>query len=428
MMENPILFFHMFPDYEPPEALRAALSQAAIAAADLDPENRRVHVAVHSERYIPKRLLDQASKDISGLYGLRSLSLTVTCPETELQKIEPEELMQLFVSRNSMARGSLAGAAWEWNGADLTVKLAANGKETLLEHIPAVEQELRERFAAPVRITVEAGKNLEGKELFDAMASMRDSMMDHLPAAAAQQPKWMLLSYNKKVTASSGVNPELAVNEDIRNWWSADTAEAGEWLCVDLGKAEDVRAIQVNFADEALAPEFPEAEYGSDRGDRRVELEPQLSRYTIETSVDGENWNGLETVDRECSNGYYEYTAGISARYIRVTAQELPYGQVMRIAGLRVFGNGCGEKAQAAQAKAERLNDLEALVSWAPIEKAQGCNVRYGTHPDKLYMSWLVYGADAVKMTTLIKGQEYYVCVDSFNENGITPGEIIKVV
>ena len=189
MMENPILFFHMFPDYEPPEALRAALSQAAIAAADLDPENRRVHVAVHSERYIPKRLLDQASKDISGLYGLRSLSLTVTCPETELQKIEPEELMQLFVSRNSMARGSLAGAAWEWNGADLTVKLAANGKETLLEHIPAVEQELRERFAAPVRITVEAGKNLEGKELFDAMASMRDSMMDHLPAAAAQQPK-----------------------------------------------------------------------------------------------------------------------------------------------------------------------------------------------------------------------------------------------
>ena len=43
-------------------------------------------------------------------------------------------------------------------------------------------------------------------------------------------------------------------------------------------------------------------------------------------------------------------------------------------------------------------------------------------------MSWLVYGAEEVKLTTLIKGQEYYVCVDSFNENGITPGEIIKVV
>ena len=63
--------------------------------------------------------------------------------------------------------------------------------------------------------------------------------------AAAQQPKWMLLSYNKKVTASSGANPKLAVNEDIRDWWSADTAEPGEWLCVDLGKCEDVRATQV---------------------------------------------------------------------------------------------------------------------------------------------------------------------------------------
>ena len=247
-------------------------------------------------------------------------------------------------------------------------------------------------------------------------------------AAAAQQPKWMLLSYNKKATASSGEHPELAVNEDIRDWWSADTAEPGEWLCVDLGKAEDVRAIQVNFADEALSPEFPTEEYGSDRGDRRIELEPQISQYTIEASRDREKWIVLEEIARECSNGYYEYPDGISARFIRVVGGKLPYGQVMRISGLRVFGNGSGEKCEAAQAKAERVGDLEAVISWQPIENAQGCNVRYGTHPDKLYMSWLVYGADGVKLTTLIKGQEYYVCVDSFNENGITPGEIIKVV
>ena len=246
--------------------------------------------------------------------------------------------------------------------------------------------------------------------------------------AASQQPKWMLLSYNKKVTASSGEHPELAVNEDIRSWWSADTAELGEWLCVDLGKCEDVRAIQVNFADEALSPEFPPEEYGSDRGDRRIELEPQISNYTLEASADGKSWTILETVSRECSNGYYEYMDGISARFIRVVGGKLPYGQVMRISGLRVFGNGSGEKCEAAQAKAERINDLEAVISWQAIENAQGCNVRYGIAPDKLYMSWMVYGADEVKLTTLIKGQEYYVCVDSFNENGITLGEVIKVV
>lgn len=246
--------------------------------------------------------------------------------------------------------------------------------------------------------------------------------------ASSQMPKWMLLSYGKPVTASSGVNPELAVNEDIRSWWSADSAKAGEWICVDLTKVEDIRAIQVNFADEAVSPVFPDYEYGSERGDRRIELETQVSQYTLDVSADGKSWTILEQVNRECSNGYYEYAEGVSARYVRVTAKQLPYGQAMRISGLRVFGNGSGEKPKAAEAKAERLNGLEAIISWKSIENAQGCNVRYGISPDKLYMSWLVYGADEVKLTTLIQGQEYYVSVDSFNENGITTGEIIKVV
>ena len=188
-MEEQIFFLNMFPDYEPPEELYAALSQAAIAAADIDPETRSVHVALHSERYIPQRLLEQVRKDICGLYGLQKLELTATHPESELQKIEPEELMWLFVSRNSMARGSLAGAKWEWNEQNLTVKLAANGKETLLEHIPSVEKVLRERFAAPVHITVEAGNALEGKALFAATESMRESEIQKLPTTSAAQPK-----------------------------------------------------------------------------------------------------------------------------------------------------------------------------------------------------------------------------------------------
>lgn len=138
---------------------------------------------------IPQQLLEQVRKDICGLYGLQKLELTATHPESELQRIEPEELMWLFVSRNSMARGSLAGATWEWNEQNLTVKLAANGKETLLEHIPSVEKVLRERFAAPVHITVEAGNTLEGKALFAATESMRESEIQKLPAVSAAQPK-----------------------------------------------------------------------------------------------------------------------------------------------------------------------------------------------------------------------------------------------
>ena len=37
------------------------------------------------------------------------------------------------------------------------------------------------------------------------------------------------------------------------------------------------------------------------------------------------------------------------------------------------------------------------------------------------------YDADEVTLSTLMSGQTYYVCVDSFNENGITTGKIIKM-
>ena len=58
-MDETVYLLNMFPDYVPPEELREALSQAAIAAADIHPETRGVSVAVHSDRYIPQRLLDQ---------------------------------------------------------------------------------------------------------------------------------------------------------------------------------------------------------------------------------------------------------------------------------------------------------------------------------------------------------------------------------
>ena len=179
----------MFPDYEPPEALLPVLSQAAIAAADISAEERSVHVVLHSESYIPQRLLDQTAKEISGLYGLRRMNLTATHPASELQKIEPEELRDLFVMCDSMARGSLAGAKWEWSGESLTIRLAANGKAALMEHVPAVQQNLRERFAAPVTIAIETGNELEGKALIDAMQTLREETIRKMPAASAAQEK-----------------------------------------------------------------------------------------------------------------------------------------------------------------------------------------------------------------------------------------------
>ncbi len=183
-MNQPIYIFAMFPDYRPPEELHGPLSQAAIVAADIDQQERSVHVALHSEAYIPQRILDQAAGQIARLYGLRQMALTATHPAEELQKIEQEELRDLFVNRNSMTRGSLAGAKWSWEGTTLTVALVANGKRELEELVPQVQTTLRERFAAPVQILIQAGTALEGSALFDAMAVMRSQMMEKLPTTS----------------------------------------------------------------------------------------------------------------------------------------------------------------------------------------------------------------------------------------------------
>ena len=178
----------MFPDFVPSEELKSAFSQAAIVAADIDPETRAVSVAVHSDTYIPRRIACLAEKDIRNLYGLSKLEITTTHPSSELTKIEPEELLQLFVSRDSMTRGSLAGAKWEWKGNRLCVRLRANGKSRLEELSKPVCTVLRQRFSTDVIISFEAGSDLEGQALFEKMETMRGEMMVNLPAAKFKAP------------------------------------------------------------------------------------------------------------------------------------------------------------------------------------------------------------------------------------------------
>ena len=74
-MSQDVYLLNMFSEYEPPEALQDAFSQAAIVAADMDAALGSIHVAAHAPEYIPKRLIDQAAKEISRVYGLRKLNL-----------------------------------------------------------------------------------------------------------------------------------------------------------------------------------------------------------------------------------------------------------------------------------------------------------------------------------------------------------------
>ena len=186
-MSDTVYLLNMFPDYEPPEEIRKALSQAALVAVDIRAENRSVEVAAHTDTYVPRRLTRQAEKDILSLYGLRNLEITLTHPATELSKIEPEELRDLFVDLDPMTRASLAGAKWAWDGGHLTVCLVANGKAGVEAQIPAVVKTLQQRFAAEVTISVEANHDLTGAELSRAMEKLREEALSAAPAASAKQ-------------------------------------------------------------------------------------------------------------------------------------------------------------------------------------------------------------------------------------------------
>ena len=186
-MKEKVTLLDMFPDYVPPMTLREALSQAAIVAADIDPNTRSVSIAVHSEIYMPCRLLDVVQREICVIYGLDKMEITATYPEDQLTKIEPEEIRHLFIARDSMSQGSLAGARWEWEGQTLHIHLKANGKDALQEVVPAVTQQLQQQFATPVSISIHAGETLEGQALFDAMEQMRESVLSNMPKVIAQQ-------------------------------------------------------------------------------------------------------------------------------------------------------------------------------------------------------------------------------------------------
>ena len=188
-MSESVSLLNMFSLYEPPEALEGVLSQAAVVAADIDPVKRRVDVCIHSADYISGDTLNRVCDQIREAYSLDGLKITATHPADQLSKMEPEGLRELFVAQNSMNRGSLAGAQWEWEGEKLTVRLAGNGKRELEEAVPAVCRQLRERFAAAVSIEIIAGHSLEGKALFEEMEKLRTDAIEAIPRTAQPEQK-----------------------------------------------------------------------------------------------------------------------------------------------------------------------------------------------------------------------------------------------
>jgi len=105
----------------------------------------------------------------------------------------------------------------------------------------------------------------------------------------------------------------------------------------------------------------------------------------------------------------------------------MPFNAPFSVSGLRVFGIGDGDLPPAVTPTLERVEPREVRVSWEAAEGAHGYNVRYGSSPEKLYHSWLVYDATELSVPSLNADQEYWFAVDSFNQNGIATGAVFAV-
>ena len=249
------------------------------------------------------------------------------------------------------------------------------------------------------------------------------------------KPKWMLLSYKKNVAASSyreGHEPVKALDEDIRSCWCA-RGSAGEWYRLDLGEVYEIHGIQLNFSDVEVPMLEVDKALRSNvyTSNRYIDPDPTLrTRYLLEGSADGSAWFSLADKLGAETNLPHDYIEldGLKLRYVRVTAEKLPYDEPFALSGLRVFGLGNEPAPEAVKAfDVERPDALTAKLSWKAADRAIGYNVRFGIAPDKLYSSHLVYGQTEVLLTMLNAGQSYYAAVDAFGEGGVTEGECLPL-
>ena len=247
-----------------------------------------------------------------------------------------------------------------------------------------------------------------------------------------ENPEWYLLSYNKKVTASSneeGYGPGNVANEDVRSWWKAKPDDDEAWILMDLGEAFDVRGIQVNFADDNLDIPVPGEIRGTTQA-RYIDEKVYHTHWLLEGSVDGEEYFVIEdkrNTDTDLSHDFITRTDGVIVRYLRLSGIILPYNQTPTVSGLRVFGIGKGKKPNIPQFTAIRDNELDMTVEILESDTATGYNILWGRTPDKLYHSFMTF-ENTQRVGALVSGADYYVRVDAFNENGITEGEVKKLL
>jgi hypothetical protein len=225
----------------------------------------------------------------------------------------------------------------------------------------------------------------------------------------------MLLSYRKPVTASSVRDTFPATNvtdENPRTFWVAGANRAGEWLVVDLQRAREVKALQVNFTD-----------YRSNIFESDSTVYTQFRMYG---SLDGRQWTPLADLTgekRDRPNAYIELPQPARARYLRYEHVYVA-GPHLAISDIRVFGNGSGRPPATPERLTVRrdADPRNAFITWRRVPGVVGYNILWGIAPNKLYQTYQVFAdrGEALELRALTVGQDYYFAIEAFDEVGVS--------
>ena len=186
-MGQQVCFRDLFLDYTPPETLLDSVPQMSVVKAEIDRPARSIRLQLTSEDYITEKNLELVRTQIEERYGLKTLTLDVSFPPEALAQMDFYDLSRVFVRAYSPAAAILAGAKWELDGETLTIRLQANGRQELLDHVSKAERYLEERFGLHKHIEIESNHAVEGKALFAETERIRREALKNVQLAP-QQP------------------------------------------------------------------------------------------------------------------------------------------------------------------------------------------------------------------------------------------------